>query len=61
MRFARAVKARDRVCVRCGSTENLQAHHKRPGVDDPAFGELLCSACHRAVDTHARWTTEGPV
>jgi hypothetical protein len=53
-RFARAVRKRDRVCRSCGSSERLQAHHLRPGVHDPQLGILLCHACHRRLDDHAR-------
>lgn len=54
MRFARRVRKRDRVCRACGSSERLQVHHLRPGVDDPQLGILLCAGCHRRIDEHAR-------
>jgi hypothetical protein len=60
-RFVRAVRARAKGrCeaivdgARCTETERLQAHHLRPGDDDPALGRLLCPRHHRAVDPHAR-------
>jgi hypothetical protein len=53
-RFARAVKKRDGyACRRCGATEDLKAHHVRPGYDVGA-GITVCGACHRAIDPHAR-------
>lgn len=54
MRFARAVRKRDRVCQSCGASENLVAHHTIAGHDDPSFGVLLCRACHQRVDPMAR-------
>jgi 5-methylcytosine-specific restriction endonuclease McrA len=36
-------------CARCGSTENLQAHHKtyaRLGRERPTDLECLCDGCH---------------
>jgi hypothetical protein len=40
--------------VRCRSRIGLQAHHTRPGDDNPATGLLLCRPCHRAADRMAR-------
>ncbi len=41
---------RDGVCVRCGSTYYLNAHHVIPraegGLDHPSNLETLCVACH---------------
>ena len=46
-----AVRARDRVCVRCGSTERLEVHHREPvvhgGSNELKELELLCARCHR--------------
>jgi hypothetical protein len=37
-------------CQLCGTTQGeMQAHH-----DTPTTGRLLCRACHRHVDPHAR-------
>jgi 5-methylcytosine-specific restriction endonuclease McrA len=44
------IHQRDRICVRCGSNENLQVHHKtynnlyNENLDDL---ELLCERCHQ--------------
>lgn len=54
MRFSRAVHRRERACQSCGATTDLFAHHTVPGLDDPAFGVLLCRSCHRRVDPKAR-------
>lgn len=49
-----AVLNRDKKCVRCGSTENLQAHHKKSFALYPleryeiTNGITLCEVCHRA-------------
>ena len=47
-----AVHARDRACVRCGSTTRLEVHHRialaRGGTNDLNNLELLCARCHRA-------------
>ncbi len=47
----RRVKIRDNFrCVRCGSTSNLNVHHRR-GMKSHAMGdlELLCRRCHHAA------------
>jgi 5-methylcytosine-specific restriction endonuclease McrA len=59
MRFARAVKRRDRHrCVRCGSTEDLRAAHLVPvhkgGSDDISNGATLCRDCDKGSDPYAR-------
>jgi hypothetical protein len=54
-RFAKAVIARDGKCQRCGTRENLQAHHVKPGYD-PSAGITLCASCHQTLDPHARQT-----
>ena len=47
-----AIKRRDKVCTKCGATDNLHAHHKIPyKVDRSKMFELdngitLCSECH---------------
>jgi 5-methylcytosine-specific restriction endonuclease McrA len=52
-----AVHRRDRVCVRCGSTHDLQVHHRIPLVDGGSNEldnlELLCARCHRQVGAMA--------
>lgn len=54
LQWALAVMKRDKKCVRCGATENLQAHHvkhwkkcpeKRFDVEN---GATLCVYCHHA-------------
>jgi predicted restriction endonuclease len=40
--------------ARCTVTSDLQAHHTRPGNNDPATGVMLCAQHHRMVDKHAR-------
>ena len=52
-RWARKVKARDGyVCQRCGSTEDLEAHHKVPYAGNLSLrydvdnGITLCRNCH---------------
>lgn len=40
--------------ARCPATRELQAHHTRPGDNDPATGLLLCRPHHRALDKWAR-------
>lgn len=53
-RWARAVILRDRRCVRCGATGNLQAHHKQSYTRHPDVrfsldnGEALCAPCHHS-------------
>lgn len=46
---ARTVEAGGRRCARCGSTENVEAHHLRmlsEGGDPQGTGVLLCVRCH---------------
>jgi len=49
-RLSRAVVQRDGVCVSCGSTFLMSAHHITPraegGPDTPENLETLCVACH---------------
>ena len=51
-----AVRARDRVCVRCGSTHALVVHHRVPvaagGSNDLTNLELRCRRCHAASHHH---------
>jgi 5-methylcytosine-specific restriction endonuclease McrA len=45
-----AVRARDRVCVRCGNGDRLEVHHLTPlaqgGTNALRNLEPLCAACH---------------
>ena len=49
-----AVILRDKKCVRCGTTENLQAHHLKTWKSHPDLryevsnGAALCPLCHHA-------------
>jgi 5-methylcytosine-specific restriction endonuclease McrA len=49
------VRARDRVCVRCGGSDRLQVHHRVPLADGGTNGlenlELRCRPCHIAAHT----------
>jgi hypothetical protein len=54
-------------CERCGSTVNVQAHHRVPVVDggtnDPSNGEALCSGkggCHGKVERQRRRERKAP-
>jgi 5-methylcytosine-specific restriction protein A len=44
------VRARDRVCVRCGGTDGLEVHHRIPLADGGSNRldnlELVCLPCH---------------
>ncbi|HET8954275.1 MAG TPA: HNH endonuclease signature motif containing protein [Solirubrobacterales bacterium] len=58
-RFRREVLARaGGRCERCGSTEDVEAHHRRAltdgGSNDPSNGEALCRRCHRPADRQQR-------
>lgn len=50
--WARKVILRDKACVRCGATENLQAHHVKSLQKHPELGldidngVALCGVCH---------------
>lgn len=52
-KIRKAVRARDRACVRCGSTHRLEVHHRIPLADGGANTldnlELRCQICHRAA------------
>jgi hypothetical protein len=63
--WAQAVKAAaGNVCVKCGSTRRLIAHHIVGWDDDPdkryllSNGICLCSACHIAAHIAAGWFRE---
>jgi 5-methylcytosine-specific restriction endonuclease McrA len=51
------VHARDHACVRCGSTERLQVHHRIAVVDGGSNTldnlELLCAGCHERGATRS--------
>lgn len=53
-RWAKKVKERDGKCIKCGSKENLCAHHISHWADDPINrinidnGITLCATCHRS-------------
>jgi ribosomal protein S27AE len=50
--WSKAVKDRDRECLRCGSTSKLHAHHIERFINHPekrfdiSNGMTLCKACH---------------
>ena len=49
--WAKMVRERDRRCLHCGNTQNLQAHHLfRRGISSTRYelknGISLCSSCH---------------
>lgn len=52
--WSAAVILRDKQCIRCGSKENLQAHHIKPFTNNPesrheiSNGATLCPYCHHA-------------
>lgn len=54
-RFRQALIARSGGhCERCRTTQGpMQAHHTKPGYT-PDCGLLLCTACHKLEDKHAR-------
>lgn len=60
----KAATERDRVCVNCGSDENLEVHHIRPlrlfrrKSDAHALSnlKLLCRSCHAEADRLFRAT-----
>jgi cytochrome c553 len=53
-----AVTARDGVCVECGSTRHLQAHHDvaraEGGADAPENLVTLCASCHARLEAERR-------
>ena len=49
-RWRRAIKKRDKVCVRCGSDQKLEAHHIAGRDNTLENGICLCQICHR--ETH---------
>jgi len=49
--WGRMVRERDKRCLVCGNTQNLQAHHLfRRGISSTRYsldnGQTLCSSCH---------------
>lgn len=52
-RWAKAVKRRDRRCIRCNTKNDLEAHHIYPKSKYPrkayllSNGVTLCKGCHR--------------
>lgn len=57
--WANEVKARDGLCLECGSEFNLEAHHIISVAEDPTKtfdlknGETLCIYCHR-INSNSR-------
>lgn len=55
--WAEHVLDRDKKCLRCGSTKNLNAHHLLPRSTHPEYaldpdnGIVLCNACHGMAHT----------
>ena len=55
-RWKQAIRQRDKVCIVCGSSERLQAHHIKSFTRYPELrfditnGQLLCWNCHRKTD-----------
>ena len=53
------VRERDKVCVRCGASENLHCDHIKPKSLYPELmfdvdnGRLLCFDCHKLTETYA--------
>lgn len=56
--WSRLVRERDKVCVKCGSSERLHAHHLIPWKKDPSKrfdlfnGITLCVHCHQREHKH---------
>ena len=58
--WALCIKARDKRCVMCGRTENLNAHHcvvhKGVGASKIRWlldnGTTLCAGCHMGIHNH---------
>lgn len=50
------LKRASHACERCGSTQNLHAHHRVPrsrgGTHEPDNGHCLCGGCHALVHDH---------
>lgn len=62
--FREAVIARDKACVLCGGTANLQADHIKPFIYFPELrfdisnGRALCRPCHEKTDTYGSKVTK---
>lgn len=56
-----ALVTTDATCARCGTSENLHAHHKVPralgGTDTVANLVALCASCHPRVEAVTRLVT----
>jgi 5-methylcytosine-specific restriction endonuclease McrA len=56
--IAAHVHRRDRVCVKCGSSDGLQVHHRLPisegGTSRLSNLELRCRRCHAEAHTQNR-------
>ncbi len=58
--WRKAVIDRDKKCVKCGSTENLVAHHIKSFAYTPLLrtelnnGQTLCENCHRKLHKELR-------
>lgn len=46
-------------CENCGSRKNLQRHH--PDHSKPLDVQILCQACHTAVEMQAETWGRGPI
>ena len=63
--WSRAVKDRDGRCMKCGSIENLHAHHIKPKSIYPDLildidnGLTLCYGCHKSEHEKNRPTRIG--
>ena len=51
-------------CSACGSSKNLQVHHKIPlsknGVDEVENLEVLCTLCHNKIHNYKKKTIDSP-
>lgn len=63
LEWSKAVRQRDGKCVRCGSTEELHAHHIKRKSEHPELalevsnGETLCKPCHDAEHKGERFNS----